>query len=121
MLAEQWGCPARGKRPPPALPDSVVLPLGRTARHVARAAGLSEPPRTCPFACLERADPFTLRVMRAVSRAGETLRIPVAESLPGGVTAADDQALDAYLSAHHAALTSDDAARERDRTSKDKP
>lgn len=120
MLADRWGCPARGKTPPPVLPDDVRLPLARTALHVARAARLSETPRTCPLACLEHADPFTVRVMRAVSRAGETLRIPVADSLPGGMTAADDQALDVWLNAHHAAQASDDAARERERAERPK-
>ena len=121
MLADRWGCPARGKTPPSALPDDTRLPLARTARHVARVAHLSEPPRTCPFACLEHADPHTIRVMRAVSRAGETLRIPVADSLPGGMTAADDQAIDTWLAAYHAAQASDDAARERERAERSKP
>jgi hypothetical protein len=118
MLADRWGCPARGKKPPPVLPDDTRFPLARTARHVARVAHLFEVPCTCPFACLEDAAPFTLRVMRAVSRAGETLRIPVAQSLPGGITAADDRALDVWLSSYTAAQASDDAARERDRKDK---
>jgi len=121
MLCERWGCPAGGHTPPTTLPDTAALPLGRTAVHVARAAGLSETPRTCPFACLERADALTIRVMRAVVRSGDVLRIPVAQSLPGGTTAADDQALDAYLFAHHAATRADDAARERERAKDPQP
>lgn len=121
MLTAGWGCPAAGRTPPPALPDTVALPLARTAAHVARVAGLSEPPCSCPFAPLERAAPFTLRVLRAVSRAADPLRLPLASSLPGGVTAADDAALDAFLIAHHRAAESDEEDRERERARKTTP
>lgn len=113
MLRTQWGCPAGGCKPVRDLPDTVALPLARTARHVARVAALFEPPTTCPFACLESADPFTLRVMRAVSRAGDRLRIPVDRSLPGGMTAADDAAIDAWMCATGAAASADEDDRKK--------
>ena len=119
-LQRAWGCPAAGLTPPAELPDTSALPLARITATVARAAHLSAVPCTCPLAVLEQADPYTLRVMRAVNRADEPLRLPVAQSLPGGMTVADDTALDLYLNARCAAEAADEAQRKRDAPTKTK-
>lgn len=92
------------------LPDTAAYPLGRTAARVARTVGLSETPRTCPFAALEHADPWVSEVTHACVRATGDLHRPVEKSLGRATTAADEAAIAAWDDARNAAAWADHEA-----------
>lgn len=115
-LSEAWRCPAAGHRPPESadeLPDTVALPLRRCAAQARKVMGLSETPRTCPWATLYGpAPPLAVRATQGLALLDKGL--PERVAFPGGATAADRQAvlvLNAALAARH---HSDDLDRERE-------
>lgn len=62
-MARRWGCPGAGHAPPAELdPD-----LAHLAKHYATVTGAPEPPRTCPFACLEKPPPEYAELAEAVA------------------------------------------------------
>ncbi|MDB4930528.1 MAG: hypothetical protein JWM10_3012 [Myxococcaceae bacterium] len=110
----RWGCPAAGLAPPAALdPD-----LAYEAAEVARITG-TPPADTCPFACVERADPWVAELTRAVA-----LRewVPdLTDTLGRPLCAADLDALDTLRRAQSEAIASDRAIAEEARKSQTPP
>lgn len=118
-LQERWGCPAAGHREHAELPTA----LRDEAALAARVLGLPAAPTTCPFACVERPDPWVLEILDAVGLATEC-HVPIAESLGRDPSAADLDAVAEVMRARGAAQESDwrireqERERERERTKK---
>lgn len=99
-MQARWGCPAAGLKPPAALdPD-----LRYEADAAARAMG-TPPADTCPFACLESADPWVAELTDAVAL--QRLVPDLTESLGRPLYAVDLAALRALSTAQYEALASD--------------
>ena len=64
-MAKRWGCPAAGHTPPAELDAD----LAHVAKHYATVTGAPAPPRTCPFACLEKPPPEYGELAEAVTMA----------------------------------------------------
>lgn len=109
-LQERWGCPAAGHRPPAELPTA----LRDEAALAARVIHLPTVPDTCPFACIEKPDPWVLEVLDAAGLASEC-HVPIAESLGRDPSAADLDALGEVMRAKSAAAESDWRIREQER------
>lgn len=107
----RWGCPAAGHTPP----ASLDADLASEARHVARITGTPLAP-TCPMACVERADEWTLDLTRAVSLAVDW-HVPLDTTLGRDLTRADLAGLSALKSAQGAAMASDREIEARERES----
>jgi len=99
----RWSCPRGAAELPPDLAAEV--------RHVAALTGTPEA-HTCPFACVEHADPWVLEVTRAVALASDW-HVPIAETLGRELSRVDLQALAALQSARGAAWESDQTIREQ--------
>lgn len=108
-MRARWGCPAAGHKPPAALPRD----LADEAEHVARTVGI-ERGETCPFACIERPDPWVLEVLDAV-RLTSDLHVPIDETLGRDPSAVDLAAMGELLRAQSAALESDRRILEQER------
>lgn len=91
------------------------------ARNAARVVGLDEVPATCPFACLQRCDPWVAELTRAAGIAAD-FHTPLPAVLGRDLTAADVEALDAMRCAQIDARESDHEIAEREReASRDRP
>lgn len=104
---QRWGCPAADLTPPDALdPD-----LAEEARQCARVTG-TPAARTCPLACLLRADPWVAELTHAVAIRGVVPDLTVTLGRP--LTGIDIQALQAITTATSEATVSElRAAEER--------
>ena len=99
-LQELWRCPAAGHTPAP-LPEH----LAREAAHAASIMGtpVSE---SCPFACIERADPWVAELTGAVSLAVDW-HVALPDTLGRDLTRADTLALQHLKQAQADAQRSD--------------
>lgn len=113
-FAADWRCPAAGYAPGP-LPRE----LDALQRSAARVMG-TDPPGTCPFACVMRADPYVAELTRALAIA-EKYHTPLPAVLGRDLTPIDLDAADAVIRAHADVWESDqqilDAQREAGRKS----
>lgn len=108
--AAAWGCPAAGHKPHAQLPRHLTM----LAQNAARVAGLDATPTTCPFACLQRCDPWVAELTRAAGIAAD-YHTPLPAVLGRDLTAADVEALDAMRCAQIDARESDHEIAERER------
>lgn len=115
-LCEGWRCPGAGHTPYATHADVIHTPqrpLRRVAEQAAKIVGTA-PHRTCPFAAVYGpSHPIITRALhaRALMEDGLTER----NAFPGGVTAADRQALVVLRAGTMARQRSEDAIRERER------
>ena len=115
-LCEGWRCPGAGHTPYPShddMTDTPHRPLRRIAERAAKVVN-TPPHRTCPFAAVYGpSHPIVTRALhaRALMEDGLTER----NAFPGGVTAADRQALVVLRAGTMARQRSEDAMRERER------
>lgn len=106
----EWGCPAAGHTPPAQLPRHLAV----LAKHAQVVVGLDETPRTCPFACLQRSDPWVVELSNAAAIA-ETYHTPVPDVLGRPMTQADVDGLGEILRARSDAWESDRKIEEQER------
>ncbi len=111
----EWGCPAAGHTPPAQLPRHLAV----LAKHTATVVGLDETPRSCPFACLQRCDPWVAELSNAAAIA-ETYHTPVPDVLGRPMTQADVDGLGEILRARADAWESDQKIADKERA-KDHP
>lgn len=111
----EWGCPAAGHTPPAQLPRHLAV----LAKHTATVVGLEETPRSCPFACLQRCDPWVAELSNAAAIA-ETYHTPIPDVLGRPMTQADVDGLGEILRARADAWESDQKIAEQERA-KDHP
>lgn len=111
----EWGCPAAGHTPPAQLPRHLAV----LSKHAATVVGLDETPRTCPFACLQRCDPWVAELSDAAAIA-ETYSTPIPDVLGRPLTRADVDALGEILRARAESWESDQKIAEKERA-KDHP
>lgn len=106
----EWGCPAGGRKPHAALPPHLAV----LARQTARVVGLDETPTTCPFACLQRCDPWVGELSDAAAIA-ETYHTPIPDVLGRPLTRADVDALAEIMKARADVWESDEKIAEEER------
>ena len=99
-LQELWHCPAAG-----CAPGALPAHLAREAEH---AAGIMGTPvaESCPFACIERADPWVAELTGAVSLAVDW-HVALSDTLGRELTRADTIALQHLKQAQADAQRSD--------------
>lgn len=108
-FAREWRCPAAGHAPGP-LPRELAM----LAAHTASVVGMGDAPTTCPFACLQRADPWVAELSNAAAIA-ETYHTPLPDVLGRPLTRADVDALGEILAGRADAWESDRAIQEAEK------